>query len=254
MAVAQPQAADPDPLEPEVRVLGAEFLRALESRTGEAARGHREESWVDVRHIANVLNGAAGREGTLGAVLHLPVRVCFVCSGNICRSPTAEVVLNRLLAEAGMSDVVTVDSAGTGSWHSGDDMDERSRATMQEAGYDVPVHAAKQFQSPDFGTRDLVVTLDSGHQNVLWWLAVDTPDLEAARAKTVPLRAFDPLLAPGEDPDVPDPYYGAGGGFTEVLEQVERSCAQLLGAIRRAVEAGADVVEIVAQQVDRPPL
>jgi protein-tyrosine phosphatase len=182
-------------------------------------------------------------------VLQPPVRVCFVCSGNICRSPTAEVVLNRLAGEAGLADLVIADSAGTGSWHSGDDMDERSRATMQQAGYDVPVHVAKQFQSSDFATRDLIVTLDSGHHNVLWWLAVDAPDVDAARAKTVPLRRFDPLLRPGEEPDVADPYYGAGGGFTEVLEQVERSCAELLRAVQRAVDSGTGLV----QQVDKPP-
>jgi protein-tyrosine phosphatase len=185
----------------------------------------------------------------LDRVLQPPVRVCFVCSGNICRSPTAEVVLNRLAREAGWDDRVIVDSAGTGSWHAGDDMDERSRATMAEAGYDVPVHVAKQFTSSDFARRDLVITLDTGHQNVLWWLAADTPDPATARAKTRPLRMFDPLLTPGDDPDVGDPYYGGGGGFTDVLEQVERSCVELLHAIQQAVETGSDLV----QQVDRPP-
>jgi protein-tyrosine phosphatase len=186
-------------------------------------------------------------------VLQPPVRVCFVCSGNICRSPTAEVVLNRLAAEAGVGGLVIADSAGTGSWHSGDDMDERSRATMEEAGYEVPPHVAKQFQSADFASRDLVISLDTGHRNVLWWLALDAPDVEDARARTLPLRAFDPLLRAGEDPDVADPYYGGGRGFTEVLEQVERSCAELLRAIQRAVEAGADRVSAGDQQVDKPP-
>jgi protein-tyrosine phosphatase len=186
-------------------------------------------------------------------VLQPPVRVCFVCSGNICRSPTAEVVLIRQAAEAGMSHLLSVDSAGTGSWHAGDDMDERSRATMEDAWYDVPLHVAKQFDSRDFATRDLVVTLDSGHQNVLWWLAADAPDPAGARAKTVLLRTFDPLLAPGEEPDVADPYYGGGGGFTDVLAQVERSCAALLTAIGNALDSGGDLVAISRQQVPRPP-
>ncbi len=187
-----------------------------------------------------------------GRVLHPPVRVCFVCSGNICRSPTAEVVLTALARDAGRGGLVEVDSAGTGSWHAGDDMDERSRATMAGAGYDVPRHVAKQFTPADFATRDVVVTLDSGHHNVLWWLAAETDDPAGARAKIVMLRAFDPALEPGEGPDVGDPYYGGRGGFTEVLEQVERSCAELLLAIEAALDAGADAVTPV-QQTDSPP-
>ena len=169
-----------------------------------------------------------------------PVRICFVCSGNICRSPTAEVVLTRLAAEAGLSQLVEVDSAGTGGWHAGDDMDDRSRRTMIEAGYEVPAHVAKQFEAADFATRDVVVALDSGHRDALRWLADDTPDPAAARAKIVLLRSFDPKLADDEPPDVGDPYYGGRGGFTDVLDQVERSCAALLTAIERAVDAGAD--------------
>jgi low molecular weight protein-tyrosine phosphatase len=185
-------------------------------------------------------------------VLHPPVRVCFVCSGNICRSPTAEVVLTALARDTGRAGLIEVDSAGTGAWHAGDDMDERSRATMASAGYDVARHVAKQFTPADFSTRDIVVALDSGHHNVLWWLAAETEDPAAARAKIVMLRAFDPELAPGEEPDVGDPYYGGRGGFTEVLEQVERSCAELLTAIEAALDAGADVVS-PDQQTDSPP-
>ncbi|HJQ43243.1 MAG TPA: low molecular weight protein-tyrosine-phosphatase [Jatrophihabitantaceae bacterium] len=186
-------------------------------------------------------------------MLRPPVRVCFVCSGNICRSPTAEVVLVRQAGERRLSDLVAVDSAGTGSWHAGDDMDERSRETLVAGGYDVPRHVAKQFQPVDFASYDVVVALDAGHRDVLWWLAAESADTEAARAKIVLLRAFDPRLAAGEDPDVADPYYGGRGGFTEVLEQVERSCAELLTAIEAAVESGADRVEPIGQQTESPP-
>jgi protein-tyrosine phosphatase len=167
------------------------------------------------------------------------VRVCFVCSGNICRSPTAEVVLNRLAREAGVDELVHAVSAGTGSWHAGDDMDERSRRTMEDAGYQVPRHVARQFEPADFASYDLVVALDSGHRDVLWWLAAETHDAEQARAKIVMLRAYDPQSAGDDDLDVADPYYGGGRGFTEVLEQVERSCAGLLDSL--------------VQQADRPP-
>lgn len=177
------------------------------------------------------------------------VRVCFVCSGNICRSPTAEVVFNRLAVEEGVPGLVRAESAGTGGWHAGDDMDERSRRTLTDAGYDVPPHVAKQFRPSDFDAYDVVVALDSGHRDVLWWLAAETAEPAAARDRIVMLRSFDPQLGPGETPDVADPYYGGRGGFAEVLEQVERSCARLLAAIREAAETGDGLL----QQPDRPP-
>ena len=168
----------------------------------------------------------------------MALRVCFVCSGNICRSPTAEVVLISLAEQAGLADELVVDSAGTGSWHAGDDMDERSRATLVAAGYAPAQHVAKQFTPADFAERDLVVALDSGHRDVLWWLAAETPDPPAAREKIVLLRSFDTQAgADGDDLDVPDPYYGGRGGFTEVLAQVERACAGLLAELRERARA-----------------
>ena len=172
-----------------------------------------------------------------------PVRICFVCSGNICRSPTAQVVLTNLAATAGVEDLIEVDSAGTGSWHAGDDMDERSRQVLTDAGYDVPVHVARQFRAADFAAYELVIALDTGHRDVLEELARQTPDPAAARAKIVLLRSYDPKLGAGDEPDVADPYYGGRRGFVDVLEQVERSCAGLLDALR----ADAN------QQTESPP-
>jgi low molecular weight protein-tyrosine phosphatase len=165
------------------------------------------------------------------------VRICFVCSGNICRSPTAEVVLNRLAAQAGLADAVRAESAGTGDWHAGDDMDERSRRTLAQAGYEVPQHTAKQFRAADFAAYDVVVALDGGHRSALEWLAEQAADPERARAKIVMLREYDPQLRPGEEPDVADPYYGGRRGFLEVLEQVERGCAGLLAAVSQQTES-----------------
>lgn len=157
------------------------------------------------------------------------VRVCFVCSGNICRSPTAEAVFVSMLRDAGIDDVV-VDSAGTGDWHVGDDMDRRARATLTAHGYDHPCHDAKQFTAADFADRDLVVALDRGHEARLAQLAGLADDPDEARAKIVLLRSFDP---DADDMDVPDPYYGGSDGFVEVLRQVERACAGLLAAVRQ---------------------
>ena len=100
-------------------------------------------------------------------------------------------------------------------------MDNRSRVTLEAAGYTFPRHRAKQFTPDDFAERDLVVALDEGHRNVLWWLAAETDDPATNRAKIVMLRSFDPTA--GDELDVPDPYYGGGAGFPEVLDQVERA-------------------------------
>jgi protein-tyrosine phosphatase len=120
---------------------------------------------------------------------------------------------------------------------------------MADAGYRVPGHVAKQFTAADFDTRDVVVALDRGHHQALWWLATETDDPDRARAKIVLLREFDPELAPGEKPEVADPYYGGRRGFAEVLEQVERSCERLLAAVADAVESGAPL----RQQTESPP-
>ena len=146
----------------------------------------------------------------------------------------------RALAEQSGTDV-QVDSAGTGNWHAGDDMDRRSRAVLETAGYGFARHTARQFTPDDFAERDLVVALDSGHRDVLWWLAAETDDPEDARAKIVLLRSYDSSADP-DDLDVPDPYYGGGTGFDEVLEQIERACAGLVESIT------------ARQQTDSPPL
>lgn len=185
-----------------------------------------------------------------------PVRVCFVCSGNICRSPTAEVVLRRLADDAGRAGSLSIDSAGTGGWHAGDDMDPRARRTMVHAGYDVAPHCARQFEATDFAERDLVVALDAGHHHALWWLATQTDDVDAARAKIVLLRSFDPQWHEGEDRDVPDPYYGGADGFKDVLAMIERGSAGLLQAIEDAIDDGRPMTDVASglQQTGKPPL
>jgi protein-tyrosine phosphatase len=159
------------------------------------------------------------------------VRVCFVCSGNICRSPTAEAVLVSMLRAAGVEHV-EVDSAGTGDWHAGDDMDRRARATLIAHGYNYPLHEAKQFRADDFATRDLVVALDRGHERLLAALSDKAGDPDAARDKIVLLRSFDPAALAVDDLDVPDPYYDGADGFIDVLRQIERACKGLMASIR----------------------
>ena len=157
-----------------------------------------------------------------------PYRVCFVCSGNICRSPIAEAVLRRMVAQAGLADRVSVSSAGTGGWHAGDAADHRAMTALRRRGYDLD-HAARQWQRADFARADLIVALDAGHYRHLVRQAPDARD----RAKIRLLRSFDP--AAGEDLDVPDPYYGGAAGFEHVLDLAEAACAGILAEIRSAL-------------------
>lgn len=165
--------------------------------------------------------------------------ICFVCSGNICRSPMAEVVLRSMVERAGLADRVVVDSAGTGEWHIGERADRRAVAALTTHGYDGSTHRARQFEPDWFGRLDLVVALDRGHRRVLTgWAPTDT-----ARQKVHLLRSFDPALpgdALGDEVDVPDPYYDGQDAFAGVLTMVESACAGLLETIGSALErAGA---------------
>ncbi|MFD2689057.1 low molecular weight protein-tyrosine-phosphatase [Streptomyces phyllanthi] len=159
-------------------------------------------------------------------------RVCFVCTGNICRSPMAESVFRARTAEAGLDGRVEVDSAGTGGWHEGDGADPRTVAVLESAGYESD-HRARQFHASWFARLDLVIALDSGHLAALRRLA-PTPE-DAAKIRL--LRSYDP--AAGDDLDVPDPYYGGMDGFEECLEMVEAASSGLLTAVQQNVEGAA---------------
>jgi protein-tyrosine phosphatase len=160
------------------------------------------------------------------------MRILFVCMGNICRSPTAEGVMRRLVVEAGLEDRIELDSAGTGGWHVGDPPD--SRATTAAARRGVTLDgAARQVTADDFRTFDLLVAMD--RENLGGLLAV-APDEESAE-KVRLLREFDPASAGAPDLDVPDPYYGGDGGFETVLDMVEASCRGLLDELRAAGRA-----------------
>ncbi|MFJ8488722.1 low molecular weight protein-tyrosine-phosphatase [Streptomyces sp. NPDC094038] len=159
-------------------------------------------------------------------------RVCFVCTGNICRSPMAASVFRARVAEAGLDDRVEADSAGTGGWHEGDGADPRTARVLEEHGYGSE-HTARRFQASWFARLDLVIALDSGHLKALRRLAPTEEDARKVRL----LRSFDP--AAGDDPDVPDLYYGGLDGFEECLEMVEAASTGLLAAVRAEVEGTA---------------
>jgi len=155
------------------------------------------------------------------------LRLLFVCLGNICRSPTAEGVMRALVADAGLEDDFFIDSAGTGGWHVGSPPDRRAAAAARARGL-VLEGAARQVGVEDFLDFDLLMAMDSENGRELRRLAPD----EEQRAKVRLLREFDPASGGLEDLDVPDPYYGAEGGFEEVLDLVRAACAGLLEEIR----------------------
>lgn len=153
--------------------------------------------------------------------MHSRVHITFVCTGNICRSPMAEIVFADALRDAGLAGRVRVSSAGTGPWHVGNPADPRTETTLRRAGYDVK-HVAAQV-GPEHLSADLLVALDSGHLAELRRMVRDPERL-------VLLRSFDP--AAHGDLDVPDPYFGGAHGFDDVLAMVRAAVPGLLTWVR----------------------
>ena len=149
-------------------------------------------------------------------------RVAMVCLGNICRSPMADVVLEKRLADAGV-DHVRVSSSGTGDWHVGQQMDERAAAKLAEAGYDPTAHRARTFTADWFDDHDLILTMDAANQADVLALARSDED----RAKVRMYRSFDPA-ADSPDAEVPDPWHGGLEGFDDVLAMVERTTDEIV--------------------------
>ena len=156
-----------------------------------------------------------------------PFRIVVVCMGNICRSPMAEAVLTARIEEAGRSDEVVVDSAGTDSWHVGEDIDPRARAALATRGYHL-THEARQFDPDWFADHDLVLALDSDNYDRLAQLH------PGSGATLAMLRSFDPALAdivaPAHRLDVPDPYFGGSEGFELVLDMLESAADGVIAA------------------------
>lgn len=163
-----------------------------------------------------------------------PYRVCFVCTGNICRSPIAESVFRARLTEAGLDGLVEVDSAGTDGWHEGDGADPRAVAVLDAHGYGSE-HSARRFRASWFPVLDLVIALDEGHLRELRHLAPTPGDATKVRL----LRSYDLSAEPSGDLGVPDPYYGGTAGFEECLALVEAASEGLLSTVRNAIEEAA---------------
>jgi protein-tyrosine phosphatase len=155
-----------------------------------------------------------------------PIRVCFVCLGNICRSPTAEGVMRHLVKEAGIEPMLSIASAGTGAYHEGELPDPRTRAEALRRGVRL-ISRARQFRAVDYEAFDYVIAMDSRNHRDLTELAKG-PD---HHAKLHMLRSFDPDSR--DDLDVPDPYYGEGDGFARVYDICHAGCSGLLAHLRK---------------------
>jgi protein-tyrosine phosphatase len=143
-------------------------------------------------------------------------KVLFICTGNICRSPTAEGVL-RHLAEK-MNVAIQVESAGTHDYHVGDPPDARAQQHAQSRGYNLSAQRARQLRRRDFDEFDLLVAMDRGHLEIM---QRHCPPQHQGKLR---------MLVGGHD--VPDPYYGGPEGFEQVLDMVEAACLGLLSEIK----------------------
>jgi protein-tyrosine phosphatase len=157
------------------------------------------------------------------------MKICFVCLGNIVRSPLAEGLFRHLAEEQGVGDQYQVDSAGTSSFHVGEEPDPRMRKVARRKGLEY-TGRSRQFQPEDFERFDLIIAMDADNRRQLHAMA-STPE---QREKVRLLREYDPQG--GGDQGVPDPYYGGMQGFEKVWDIVRRSTENLLDKL----EADAD--------------
>jgi protein-tyrosine phosphatase len=149
------------------------------------------------------------------------VEVCFVCLGNICRSPLAQGVFETLVKAEGLQDRIIISSAGVGNWHVGNPPDSRMQQTARNHGVHLNSRA-RQFQAIDFKRMDLVLAMDHSNLSALQQMR---PASEL-QDKLFLFRSFDPENK--GDLEVPDPYYGGDKGFETVYQMVEQTCPEVL--------------------------
>ena len=150
--------------------------------------------------------------------------ILMVCMGNICRSPTAEGVLRRMLQEAELADAVRIDSAGTLDYHAGEPPDARSQKHAAKRGYDLSELRARQVRLEDFETFDLILAMD-------WQNLGELEDMCPPQHKHKLKRLME-FAPPGINDIVPDPYTGGPLMFERVLDHIEHACRGLLAYLR----------------------
>jgi len=154
----------------------------------------------------------------------MPYQLLFVCLGNICRSPSAENIMNHAIAQAGLSDRIVCDSAGTSSYHIGSPPDQRMQAAALRRGLKLK-GSARQFQPEDFAKFDLILAMD--RENYRDILSLDRQNVYQDK-----VRLMCDYAQNYRDRDVPDPYYGGESGFDYVMDLLEDACQGLLQEIK----------------------
>jgi protein-tyrosine phosphatase len=152
------------------------------------------------------------------------IAICFVCLGNICRSPTAEGVMRTQVAREGLQDRIFIDSAGTGDWHVGEAPDGRAQRAAQQRGYNLSALRGRQIRLSDFERFDLLLAMDEANLRALHKICPP-----GQREKVRLLMEF---AAEQKSREVADPYFGGTQGFEQVLDQCEDACRGLLAALR----------------------
>jgi len=153
------------------------------------------------------------------------ISVLFVCTGNICRSPTAEGVFRKLVLQAELKERILIESAGTISFHTGEAPDPRAQESAKKRGIDLSNLRARQINAQDFDTVDFLITLDRSH--------LEAMQEQAPEDCTAKIRLLMDYAAQSDIEDVPDPYYGGPGGFEEVLDMIEVAATGLLQEIHK---------------------
>ncbi len=153
------------------------------------------------------------------------VKVLFVCMGNICRSPTAQGVFEKLVSEHALAERIVIDSAGTHAYHIGDVPDARASAAAMRRGIDLSSQRARRVSPADFDQFDYVLAMDSSNYADLSGLC--SPE------QVPKLQLFLEFASVPDTKEVPDPYYGGATGFERVLDLIEEASAGLLETIRR---------------------
>lgn len=150
-------------------------------------------------------------------------RILFVCMGNICRSPAADIIFRHLVDKVGLSDQIDVDSAGTIGYHTGKGPDPRMAKTLKSRGYTIS-GKARQVEEADLDSFDLILTMDE--ENL-----VNVRDLARTPEQLERIKPFVSFCS-ASVPRIPDPYYGGDDGFETVADLLEDGCANLLNSLR----------------------
>lgn len=160
----------------------------------------------------------------------MPIRLLFVCLGNICRSPSAENIMNHLLQQRQLEGKVVCESAGTSSYHLGSPPDRRMNVAAQKRGLTL-VGSARQFQPEDFAQFDWILAMDrSNYRDIL--------SLDSAGAYRERVRLLCDFCRDRDQQEVPDPYYGGEAGFDNVIELLLDACNGLLDFLESQQLAG----------------